>query len=204
MHLWLFVYVRIVYSFYLRLMTSCLRRWLSEAIYLAINWPYLAETTAVYVRIFWFWWFHIRTNIHDVNSTSSDILSYRVIFTVSFIRCYPKSPFSLIAKPLFRTIRVSECVVVKFITWMYRYEIYRGFALVFMKGALSLFLVWCLIDSKQKIVVSSDNKTDGNAPKLNLICQTSSRKWMEKSFLLDNAKGLIYQLKSREFFVENV
>ena len=48
--LWLFVYVRIVYLFYLCLMTSYLRRLSSQAIYLAINWPYLADPTAVYVK----------------------------------------------------------------------------------------------------------------------------------------------------------
>ena len=31
-------------------MTSYLRRWSSQAIYLAINWPYLADPTAVYVN----------------------------------------------------------------------------------------------------------------------------------------------------------
>ena len=32
-------------------MTSYLRRWSSQAIYLAINWPYLADPTAVYVNM---------------------------------------------------------------------------------------------------------------------------------------------------------
>ena len=32
-------------------MTSYLRRWSSQAIYLAINWPYLADPTAVYIII---------------------------------------------------------------------------------------------------------------------------------------------------------
>ena len=45
---YLFAYVLFHY-FYLRLMTSYLRRWLSQAIYLAINWPYLADSAAMYV-----------------------------------------------------------------------------------------------------------------------------------------------------------
>ena len=42
------------------------------------------------------------------------LLSIKLCKEVSFIPHNPMSPFSLVAKPLFRTIRVSECVVVKF------------------------------------------------------------------------------------------
>ena len=72
--LWLFVYIRIVYLFYLCLMTSYLRRWSSQGIYLGIYWLYLADLTAVYVIIvigfsilLLLWFKHITNNSSEPN-----------------------------------------------------------------------------------------------------------------------------------------
>ena len=61
-----------------------------------------------------------------------------------------------------------------------------------MKGEAGLLLVWCLMYPKPKVIEISDNKTDGNAPNIELDTSNIFQKMDKKSLLPDNAKELIY------------